>query len=350
MASYKPSRIILDCAALKDNFRRVQQRVGKECQVAGVVKANAYGLDVRIVVPALLEAGCSFFYVAHLEEAFEVRKLTSAPIAVLNGVPHGSENEFVTHQFLPVLNSLEDIRTWTHGPSLWHIDTGMNRLGLGTNEISSALTSMSHRPHILMTHFVASDEKDNPLNDEQVRKFDEAAKALPNTAQSICNSSGIFRHSGWHRQQVRSGMALYGLNPTPETPNPMNPVVRLEAQVLQMRPAKAGETVGYNATFSLKRDSHLAIIALGYADGFLRSGSNRAAVYWQNHPCPIVGRVSMDLIAVDLTDCPSSLPHAGNWLEVIGTNQSADSLAASLGTIGYEVLTGLSHRAERIIL
>lgn len=350
MTSYKSSRIILDHTALINNFKRLKQEVGKLCEVAGVVKANAYGLGTEIVIPALIEAGCTFFYVAHLEEAFEVRKLTSAPIAVLNGVPSGSENDFVANKFIPVLNSPDDIRAWSNGPSIWHVDTGMNRLGLGTNEFSSALASTSHLPHILMTHFVASDEIDNPLSAEQVRKFDDVAKSLPNTAQSICNSSGIFRHSTWHRQQVRSGMALYGLNPTPETENPMHPVVRVETKILQTRHAKAGETVGYNATRSLNRDSILATVGLGYADGFLRSGSNRASLYWQGHSCPVVGRVSMDLIVVDLTDCPSPLPHAGDWLEVIGPKQSADALATSLGTIGYEVFTSLSLRAERVTL
>lgn len=350
MTSYKSSRIILNRTALINNFKRLKQEVGESCEVAGVVKANAYGLGTEIAVPALVEAGCTFFYVAHLEEAFEVRKLTSSPIAVLNGVPSGSENDFVAKKFIPVLNSPDDIYTWSYGPSVWHVDTGMNRLGLGTNEFSSVLSSTSCRPDILMTHFVASDEIDNPLNTEQVQKFDSVAKSLPNTAQSICNSSGIFRHSTWHRQQVRSGMALYGLNPTPETDNPMQPVVRVETKILQTRHAKAGETVGYNATCLLNRDSILATVGLGYADGFLRSGSNRASLYWQGHPCPIVGRVSMDLIVVDMTDCPSPSPHAGDWLEVIGPTQSADALATSLGTIGYEVLTGLSRRAERVTL
>lgn len=350
MTSYKSSRIILDRTALVNNFRRLKQEVGKLCEVAGVVKANAYGLGTEIAVPALVEAGCKFFYVAHLEEAFEVRKLTSSPIAVLSGVPSGGENDFVAKKFIPVLNSPDDVRTWVHGPSIWHVDTGMNRLGLGVNEFSSALSSTSHRPYILMTHFVASDEIDNPLSAEQVRRFDDVAKSLPNTTQSICNSSGIFRHSTWHRQQVRSGMALYGLNPTPETDNPMQPVVRVETKILQTRHAKAEETVGYNATRSLNRDSILATVGLGYADGFLRSGSNCASLYWQGHSCPILGRVSMDLIVVDLTDCLSPLPHAGDWLEVIGPRQSADALATSLGTIGYEVFTSLSLRAERVTL
>lgn len=350
MTSCKPSRITLDPSALKANFKKLVDMSGAECQVASVVKANAYGLGTEIAVPALVEAGCKFFYVAHLEEAFEVRKLTKAPIAVLGGCPSGSEKDFIAHHFIPVLNSLGDIKAWRGGPSIWHIDTGMNRLGLRLEDMPHAIALSAPRPQMLMTHFVASDEKDHPLNAEQVRRFDESITALPSLPQSLCNSSAIFRNSAWHRQQLRPGMALYGLNPTPETENPMQPVVGVETKILQTRHAKAGETVGYNATRSLNRDSILATVGLGYADGFLRSGSNCASLYWQGHSCPILGRVSMDLIIVDITDCPPPLPHAGDWLEVIGPNQSADSLAASLGTIGYEVLTSLSRRAQRVTL
>lgn len=350
MSFYRTSRITIDRPALKNNFKHLRRMVGKSCEVASVVKADAYGLGVESVVSSLAEEGCSFFYVAHLDEAFEVRKWTKSPIAILSGPSSGSKNDFVANNFLPVLNSPEDVRAWGQGPSIWHIDTGMNRLGLKENDFLSVLSSTPHRPQILMTHFVASDEINNPLTVEQVRKFDSVAMRLPNTAQSICNSSGIFRSSAWHLQQVRPGMALYGLNPTPETSNPMRPVVRWDAKILQVRKAESRETVGYGATRSLKRDSVLATIGIGYADGFLRSGSNRAFVYWKGRPYPVAGRVSMDLVVVDLTDCPSPLPHAGDWLEVIGSNQSADTLATDLGTIGYEVLTSLSRRAERIIL
>jgi len=352
---HSPNRIIINTSALQGNYKFLTSKVGQTCQTAAVVKANGYGLGVDVVIPALEQAGAKFFYVAHFAEALTVRELTSAPIAVLGGLPRGAADDYRHNRIVPVLNTAEDIAGCPADlPAIWHIDTGMNRLGLSVNEVSALASQAKSLPILMMTHFTSSDDAESSHATEQVRKFDDCIAGLPKPfqliPQSICNSSGIFRNENWHRAQTRPGVALYGANPTPETKNPMSPVVTMETRILQIRTARAGETVGYNQTETVEKDTLLATVGLGYADGFLRSGSSRAKLYWHGQPCKIMGRVSMDLIVVDinnLKNCPS--PKQGDWLEVLGNHQSADQLAIDLGTISYEVLTSLSHRAERVI-
>lgn len=351
---HSPNRIIINTSALQDNFKLLKSKMSDACQTAAVVKANGYGLGVDVVVPALEQAGAKFFYVAHFAEALTVRQLTSAPIAVLGGLPRGAADDYKNNKIVPVLNTAEEIVNCPADlPAIWHIDTGMNRLGLSANEVSTLASQAKSLPILMMTHFTSSDDAQSSHAAEQVRKFDDCIAGLPKPfqliPQSICNSSGIFRNENWHRAQVRPGVALYGANPTPETHNPMQTVVAMETRILQIHQGHAGETVGYNQTEKLEKDTLLATVGLGYADGFLRSGSNRAKLYWHGHPCKIMGRVSMDLIVLDISplkNCPT--PKQGDYLEVLGNHQSADQLAKDLGTISYEVLTSLSHRAERL--
>ena len=352
---YSPTRITINTAALQDNYKRLSSRAPSSCQVAAVVKANAYGLGVDVVVPALEHAGARFFYVAHASEAFAVRQLTGCPIAVLGGLPKGAAADYKHHKIVPVLNSPEDIAACPADlPAIWHIDTGMNRLGLAPQDVASLVSSAKSLPLLIMTHFTSSDDIDSPNTAAQVRKFDACIAGLPkpfhSIPHSICNSSGFFRAPEAHRHQARPGIALYGGNPTPEAENPMRPVVTLTTRILQTRTAKAGETVGYNKTATLTADTTLATVGIGYADGFSRSGSSRAKLYWHGQACKVVGRVSMDLVVVDIGKIQGA-PHPvqGDWLEVIGPHQSVDDLADGLGTISYDVLTSLSRRAERII-
>ena len=348
---HSPNRIIVNSSALQENYKLLNAKVPDKCQTAAVVKANAYGIGVDIAVPALEQAGAKFFYVAHFSEALAVRQFTTAPIAVLGGLPKGAAADYKHNRIVPVLNTAEDIDDCPADlPAIWHIDTGMNRLGLSVNEVAYLASRAKALPLLMMTHFTSSDDSNSPHTTEQVRNFDDCISGLPQpfkiTPQSICNSSGIFRNSDWHRAQVRPGVALYGANPTPETHNPMNQVVTMETRILQIRQAKRGETVGYNQTETLDKNTTLATVGLGYADGFLRSGSSRAKLYWHGQPCKIMGRVSMDLIVVDignLQNCPT--PSQGDWLEVLGQHQSVDQLANDMGTISYEVLTSLSRRA-----
>lgn len=352
---HSPNRIIINSSALQENYKLLNGKVQKICQTAAVIKANAYGVGVDVAVPTLEQAGAKFFYVAHFAEAMAARQYTNAPIAVLGGLPRGASDDYKHNRIVPVLNSVEDIEYCPADlPAIWHLDTGMNRLGLSPDEVSRVASNAKALPLLMMTHFTSSDDHHSQHTAEQVRKFDECIAGLPQpfkiTPQSICNSSGIFRNEDWHRAQVRPGVALYGANPTPETHNPMQNVVTMETRILQIRHAKAGETIGYNQTETLDKDTTLATVGLGYADGFLRSGSSRAKLYWHGQPCKIMGRVSMDLIVVDIGDLKDSPAlTAGSWLEVLGKHQSVDQLATDLGTIGYEVLTSLSRRAERLV-
>jgi alanine racemase len=381
--THSPSHITINTSALQDNYKLLKSRIPVTCQAATVVKANAYGLGVDCIVPALEQAGARFFYVAHFSEALKVREVTGAPIAVLGGLPKGAAGDYKHHKIIPVLNSAEDIDYCPADlPAIWHIDTGMNRLGLQVSDVQNLTSRTKSLPIMMMTHFTSSDDASSAHTSEQVKKFDVCIAGLPKPfqimPQSICNSSGIFRSPhptplpqgereqnknssplmgedlgegvSWFRHQVRPGIALYGGNPTPETTNPMKAVVSLDTQILQTRHAKQGETVGYNQTETLTKDTLLATVGLGYADGFFRTGSSRAKFYWHGQPCKIMGRVSMDTIIVDIgqtINCPS--PKQGDWLEVIGNHQSVDRLASDLGTISYEVMTSLSRRAERIV-
>jgi len=352
--THSPNRITIDTTALQDNFKFLQSRVPSTCQTAAVVKANAYGLGVDIAVPALEQASAKFFYVAHFSEALKLQELTGLPIAVLGGLPKGAAGDYKHHKIIPVLNSPEDIDNCPADlPSIWHIDTGMNRLGLNVNDVQTLASHAKSLPILMMTHFTSSDDVNSPHTAEQIKKFDTCIAGLPKPfqiiPQSICNSSGVFRTSE-HRHQIRPGIALYGANPTPEIYNPMKSVVSIDTQILQIRATQKGETVGYNQTETLTKDTILATVGLGYADGFFRTGSSRAKFYWHGQPCKIIGRVSMDTIIVDignLTNCPP--PKQGDWLEVIGKTQSVDQLASDLGTISYEILTSLSQRAEKIV-
>jgi alanine racemase len=347
--------LTINSAALRSNFTLLKSKIPATCQAAAVIKANAYGIGVDVAVPALEQAGAKFFYVATLDEALEVRKLTSLPIAMFGGLIKSAADDYKHHKIIPVLNSAEDIENCPADlPAIWHIDTGMNRLGLNTKDVASFASKATALPILMMTHFTSSDDVGSPFSSEQVRRFDACIAELPKPfqilPQSVCNSSGIFRDPSWHRGQIRPGIALYGGNPTPETENPMQNVVSLDARILQIREAKAGETVGYNQTETLTKDTSLATIGIGYADGFLRSGSGKASLYWHGQSCKIIGRVSMDAVVVNignLTNCPA--PRQGDMIEVIGNHQSLDRLAEDLGTISYEILTGLSRRAVKTV-
>lgn len=346
-----PSVLTIDLGALADNYRLFKSMT--DADVAGVIKADAYGTGAVPVFKALRKAGCGTFFVATPDEAIELRALDdSAQIMVLGGLYEGAEDFYAARGIIPVLNSVEESARWaktagTFGqklPAVFHYDTGMNRLGMGPDDLPSILP---FDLRLVMTHFAASDEKGHAMNERQAAAFARIAQAYPKTYKSLCNSSGLFRNKKWHYDLVRPGYALYGGNPTPETKNPMRRVVSLKTRILQTRDVKAGESAGYNATHIFHRNTRTATVALGYADGFLRGGSNRAKLYWGDHACPIVGRVSMDLIIVDIGHLAEH-PQAGEWLEVLGPHQGVDELARDCGTIGYEILTSLGARHARI--
>jgi alanine racemase len=269
----------------------------------------------------------------------------------------GSETTYAAHDIVPVLGSLADIDAWTVAgrradralPAILHVDTGMARLGLDAHEL--AIVQQNHRRlagidlRYVMSHLIASEGPDHPLNETQRQRFAAACAGLPPARRSLANSSGIFLGAGFGSDLARPGAALYGINPTPGRPNPMRLPVRLTARVLAVRSVPAGTTVGYNATWCASRPSRIATVGVGYADGWHRSLSSRGRAFFDGTPLPLVGRVSMDLTTFDATDHPGVVP--GAWLELIGPSQPPDTVAEAAGTNGYEVLTSLGRRFHR---
>lgn len=340
----------IDLGAVVANWRDLCVR-HPSGPVAGVVKADAYGLGAAQVAPALYAAGCRHFFVAHLAEALALRPLLpEAMLAVLNGLWPGDAPRYAEHGILPVLGSLAEIAEWS-GPALLHVDTGMNRLGLAPDELDVLAADPDRLRRIelryVMTHLASSELADDVLNELQRRRFAEACARLPTSPRSVANSSGIFLGAGFGSDLARPGAALYGVNPTPGRANPMRSVVRLRARVLSTRRVKPGESVGYNGAWTSERESVIGTVSVGYADGFLRSLSNRAEASFDGTRVPLVGRVSMDLSTFDLT---GTAAQAGGWLELIGPAMPVDEVAARAGTNGYEILTSLGPRYRRVHL
>jgi alanine racemase len=339
----------VDLAAVVANWHTLRAR-HPSGPVAGVVKADGYGLGARQIAAALYNAGCRHFFVAYLSEALAIRDLVpDAMLGVLSGLIPGTEADYAAHHLTPVLGSLDEIDRW-RGDAILHIDTGMSRLGLSAREMTALADDPARLSGLtiryVMTHLVASECPDDPINALQRRRFAAGRAMLPPAPASLANSSGIFLGAGFGSDLARPGAALYGVNPTPGLPSPMRPVVRLSVRVLAVRAVQAGATVGYNATWTAARSSRIATAALGYADGFHRSLSGRGAACFDGTPVPLVGRVSMDLTTFDVTDLLDVQP--GCWLEVLGPHLSPDDVAAAAGTNGYEVLTSLGQRFHRV--
>jgi alanine racemase len=352
------TRLEVDLGAVVANYRLLCQR-HPSGPVAGVVKADAYGLGAAEVAPALHAAGCRHFFVAVPGEALAIRdRIPGAMLAVLGGMLSGSEPDYAARGLTPVLNTLGEVDAWAATacrigrtlPALLHIDTGMSRLGLDKRELQTLQADHSRLAGIhlryVMTHLVASEYPDDPANEHQRQRFAAACAGLPRAPRSFANSSGIFLGAGWGSDLARPGAALYGINPTPGRPNPMRLAVRLTARILAVRDVPPGESVGYNATWCATRPSRIATVGVGYADGWHRSLSGRGRALFDGTPVPLVGRVSMDLTTFDVTDHPSAQP--GGWLELLGPAQTPDDVAEAAGTNGYEVLTSLGRRFQRI--
>lgn len=350
----------VDLGAIADNWRALSRR-HPSGPVAAVLKANAYGLGAPVVAAHLFAAGCRHAFVAHLEEALAVRTaMPGAMIAVLNGLWPGDAAVYTAHGIAPVLGSLEEIAAWgAHAralgralPALLHVDTGMNRLGLSPAEVAVLGAEPGRLDGIgllfVMTHLVSAERPNDPMNSDQCGRFDAACAVLPRVARSFANSSGMFLGAPFASDLARPGAALYGVNPTPGRPNPMAAVVRLRARILQVRSVGAGESVGYNAEWVAPRTSRIATVSVGYADGFMRTLSNRAAACFDGQAVPLVGRVSMDLTTFDITEAKGAGP--GGWLDLIGPGMPVDEVAVRAGTNGYEVLTQLGARYRRVYL
>lgn len=348
----------IDLDAIVANWRALAARVAP-ARCAAVVKADAYGLGAAEVAPALDAAGCRLFFVATFDEAIALRRVLAkaCEIAVLNGPVAGSAAEMAAFGFVPVLNDPGQIAEWREtapcpAPAMLQIDTGMARLGLSAREFADLVEDPSLRAAIrwrgLISHLACSDEPAHPLNEQQRERFVAAHNGFCGTPKSLAASSGIFLGPAFHFDFVRPGAALYGVNPQPGMKNPMRPVVRLRARILQIREVEKGQPVGYGATHVTAEPGRLATVAVGYADGFLRSLSRRGCGFVGGERVPLLGRVSMDLAVFDISAVDPTLAQRGGFIELLGEDYRVDDAAADAGTIGYEILTALGPRYHRV--
>jgi alanine racemase len=356
--------LTVDLDAIIANWRKLEKTaVPAEC--AGVVKADAYGCGAEQVARALSGAGCKTFFVATLDEARAVRAaLPSAVLYVLDGFFQNSGDAYAKIDARPVIGDLNELAEWDvfcrrsgwAGGAAIHIDTGMNRLGLTITEAQGIVPRINAGDHgitLVMSHLACAETLNHPLNGKQVVAFREIASLYSGVPSSLSNSSGVYLGAQFQFDMVRPGAALYGVNPTPEADNPMQPVVELKARIVQIRNVERGEGVGYGSTWTARRPTRLAIVSAGYADGYFRAasandGTRGAEVVVAGKRCPIAGRISMDLIAVDVTDLPNSAVRRGHMVTLIGEGITVDELAHHFGTIGYEVLTSLGRRYTRV--
>jgi alanine racemase len=356
--------LIIDLAAIAANWRTLaHQALTVEC--AAVVKANGYGMGLEQVTATLAKAGCKTFFVADLAEARRVRaRARDAAIYVLDGcTPEGSP-AFIELNARPVINSMTELAEWDafvaahnwRGGAALQVDTGMNRLGISPEEAAALAPRTQTENHgitLLMSHLACAEIADHPLTVSQIKLFRDLRGLYRGIPASLANSSGIFLGDSALCDLARPGAALYGVNPTPGRPNPMQGIVELSGRILQIRRVAEGQTVGYGATWTAKRAARIAVVAVGYADGLLRSASasdsapgGKAMV--AGKPCPLAGRISMDLVCIDVTDLPDSAVHRGDVATFIGAGIAVDDFAAAAGTIGYEVLTRLGMRCHLV--
>ena len=369
-SDFQAARLTVRLPAIVANYRTYRRMAGPTA-VAAVVKANGYGLGAARVAPALAQAGCDSFFVARLEEAIALRKMVpQARIFVLDGADADAVPALISHRLTPVLNSLGQIAAWGAAAgvgtskldAVLHVDTGMNRLGLPGDEL--AILSGEHakrlagiNPVLVMSHLACSDEPSNPMNGQQLSRFQQALAMLPPAPASLAASHGAMLGMEYHFDLVRPGVALYGANPqTPEgmaqegtgkgAANLMQTAAVLTARVLQVRRIDSGSSVGYGASFRAKRPSMIATVALGYADGMPRTLSNNGVAVLGGVRVPFVGRVSMDTICLDVSDL-NAPPRIGDEAELLGDALSLGEVAANAGTNEYEILTRL-HRVPRV--
>lgn len=352
--------LTVDLDAVRRNYRALVARLAPT-RVSAVVKADAYGLGVARVAPALFDAGCRDFFVAHLDEALALRERLpdTARLFVLNGLQHGTEAVCARAGIVPVLNAPAQVRAWASLarktgetlPAVLQVDTGMSRLGLSDAEADALASDPSAlrgvRFLFLMSHLASADEPENAQNAMQRAALGTFAARFPGVPLCLANSGGLFLGARYHAAMVRPGIVLYGGAPTAGAANALEPVVRLDVRVIQTREVPAGARVGYGGSHVAAAPMRLATIAAGYADGLPHSLSNRGAAYFGATRLPIVGRVSMDTITLDISTLPVGAVEAGSLVELIGPHQTLEQLAADAGTIAYEILTRLGPRYAR---
>lgn len=358
------SKLTIDLNAVAHNWRQHAQYVSP-ATCAAVVKANAYGLGIAEISTALYQAGCRDFFVASMQEAFQLRALLEQDITIfiLSGVFAGEEAACVEADFVPVLVSVEMLERWLSVSagksvrSVLKVDTGMGRLGLSSDELDKVLdTDALERAGVVMmlSHLACADVPGHELNALQLDRFNQIRHKVksrnPNIIYSLANSSGCSLGQAYHFDMVRPGVALYGSSRQGALSSEIKPVVSLSLDVIQLRPIPAGVPIGYGATSVSECDRIIAVAAGGYADGIFRSLSNCGRGYVGSVPTPIAGRVSMDSTMFDVSEVAHLDDRSLPKIELLGQHQGLDQLARDSGTIAYELLTSLGERFDRVYL
>ena len=349
--------LTINLAALVENWRMIA-RNASPAECGATIKADGYGCGACEVARALWAAGCRTFFVALPMEGKQVRDaLPEAVIYVLDGLFAGQADFYIANNLRPSLVSPEDLSEWAdaadgkHKAAI-HIDTGINRLGFdrAQAEVLAGDAELMSRAGLclLMSHLASGDDETNASNARQRDLFAGLRKLFPGLPASLANAPGTFLGPDFSHDLVRPGVALYGGNPLSGKPNPMQPVVSLTAPVLQVRDVAAGDGVGYGATWRADRRSRIAIVGVGYADGLMRAMSDPAKICIAGQTAPIVGRVSMDMITIDVTDTDPEHVHRGTKVELLGTNIGIDDWAHWSGTLPYEILTSLGRRYAKV--
>lgn len=356
-------RLTIDLGAIVKNWQALDA-ISSDALTGAVIKADAYGTGLVPAGLALYNAGARFFFVATPDEAVHLRsELPNAHIFVLNGLYPGAGALYQHKKLMPVLSSMEMLNEWLELciksnealPAAFHFDTGMNRLGFRMQEaeaLRARIDEFGYMPQMIMSHLACADQPAHEKNRTQLALFQAITSQFPGVPASLANSAGLMNGRENHFQMVRPGIALFGGRAVNGRPNPMSPVVKLEVPVLQVHDGRTGETVGYGATHMLNKDSRIAVLAHGYADGYFRALSGIGAraggrVIFKGKIVPVLGRISMDLITIDVTELGDAGPKPGDMVEVLGKVITVDHLADLAGTIGYEILTSLKGRYKR---
>lgn len=368
------SLISIDLDAIVANWHSLDNLSASKCETGAVVKADCYGLGVRTIAPHLAAAGCRTFFVMSIDEGAELRETLAdanhheVHIYCLGGMQRGQEDAFLNYALIPVINTLEQLarigmlarRTEIKIPAAIHIDTGMARLGLTYNDTDWLIEHMSDGNDALagidlryvMSHLANADDPTHPSNTKQATAMAELRGFFPGTRVSLANSGGVFLGPPHHFNLTRPGIALYGIHPCaplpPTTPSSLQAALQWDARILQIRHETVGTTVGYGSSFVTERESVLATIGVGYGDGYPRNLGNKATVMVAGHRAPIVGRVSMDSMTIDVTDLPDGVLQQCDRVTVLGGDLCPAELAKLADTIPYELLTGLGQRPKRV--
>lgn len=358
--------LTIDLEAIASNWRTLRAKLGPDAECAATIKANAYGHGLQEVARRLALEGCGTFFVAVTDEAIKVRStLPEAVIYVLDGLFPGTEKTLAENDLRPVLGSREELEDWASfcrssgrkSAAAIHVDTGMNRLGLRAEEVLAALEDPglidAASPSLLMSHLACGSEPAHPLNARQQALFAEVSQRLPGIPRSLANSAGVFLGPDYHFDLARPGIALYGGRALDSGPNPMTAAAKVEARVMSIRHVPKGEAIGYAATKTAPCDMRIATVSAGYADGLLRRAGSTdketgGYAWYKGYDLPITGRISMDMMALDVTDVPEGILRRGDLVEMLGPNVPAADLAGTAQTIDYEYFTSLGHRFTRV--